>query len=186
MATSKTAAGFAGRITRLAKVVAEAPEKAIREGAEEAKRSVDSRIKAAVGGDMTISGAKAKIGSRVTMVGGGATPGALVAATGRAFGWVEFGTHPHIITSKRGGRSKRRRQASVAGAALVSALTGQTVTSGVSAPIRIPGAARGWRQYAIHKGSKGKEPFQDGIQRSEAKVVQLVRREVFGAVRRAA
>lgn len=149
MGVSRSPQEFAGKMHKAADNLKRALPPAIDKEALATKKYMEQAARMAAGGDARLSGMK---GRKLDV--GYKTHGlsAVVFARG-PWGLTEFGARPHIISSRRGGGSRRSRGTRLSAA-------GPSIGRGgrVRGAINIPGI--GWRLYARHPGTKGKHTWE--------------------------
>ena len=149
MGKSTSVAQFSGKIQKAGANLKAAQKPAIEREALAAKKYMQTAARMAAGADMRLSGMK---GRKLDVGYQSHGTKATVFARG-PWGLTEFGAGPHIISSRRGGGSRRSRSTRLSA-------FGPSIGRGgrVRGAINIPGI--GWRLYARHPGTKGKHTWE--------------------------
>jgi hypothetical protein len=158
---AKTVGQFAKEARGFSQTLEKVERESVRASALLVTTAVRRNIVAVSGGDFRLSGMGrrgARVGARFDEKVTGGKASALVRATG-PLQIVEGDTKPHSIGPKKRGPRGRRRA------------------------LRIPGI--GFRNVVKHPGTRGKHPFERGVNESLPKVPAIVQRTVSQAMRKA-
>lgn len=170
MGTSHSARELAGKIERYAGSLDGASKQATLAAARAVKDSVMVRLGQATGGDFKLSGmgGKGRMGVRYDKTSG--SNSVMVRATGPVH-LVERDVRPHWIAPKEGGR---KRHARARQAAFINAMTGAQILLVSKGVLRFSdGSFRRWA--AKGGGSKGRHPWERGVEASKDDVGKLWR-----------
>jgi hypothetical protein len=181
---SHTSTDLAARIQQIGMAAQRSQKDAVYRASMTLKRSIESELTRAVGGDHEMSNLMKRNGTppkQMTLgfnVKGTLNPTALLVARG-PWGLIEHGAKPHpifprlgAITGRGATRARRQRQ-------LAQAFGGRGVYSGVR-PMPINGDFR----YSVrrHPGFKGKLPFNRGLERAKPQAIKELHATVHSAV----
>lgn len=204
MTSAPVGKAVAHRLGRVSSEMQRAQRTSVGSGSLALRRSVEhERNRVAPSGRLrNVGRSGAKLGVRYD-IKGTRNPTALIRATGP---WqiIENNTSPHVIVAKRLGRGQgRTSRARLAGsvsafggtsrgvfgsliASTRTTRTGAVLTRAGSVALggKLAAAAGGPRPYAFHPGTRGKKPFDKGIERGIAPAKKAVSRELFMAAKR--
>jgi hypothetical protein len=179
MPSSKTVTDFAVQIQRIGTAVQKSQKDAVMRASMIVKNSIEGELVKAVGADQAMSNMVRKKGQkppRMTLgfsMKGTNNPTSLLIARG-PWGLVEYGAGKHKITprlTKTGtgkGMSRVQRQRAIRQRELDQAFGASGLFSGRS-PMPMKST---FRYSAEHPGSKGKQPFHKGLERSRDRAVK--------------
>lgn len=173
MGTSHSAKELAGKIERYAGSLDRTNERGNMAVARAVKDAVLVRIDQATGGDRLLSGMgnKGKMGVRYDKVRGASTSHSVVVRATGPMHLVERDVRPHWIAPKEGGR---KRHARARQAAFINAMTGARISLVSKGVLRFSdGSFRRWA--AKGGGSKGRHPFERGVEASRDDASKLWR-----------
>lgn len=179
MPSSKTVTDFAVQIQRIGTAVQKSQKDAVMRASMVVKNSIEGELVKAVGADQAMRNMVRKKGQkppRMTLgfsMKGTTNPTSLLIARG-PWGLVEYGAPAHKITprlTKTGtgkGMSRAQRQRTIRQRQLDEAFGATGLFSGKS-PMPVKST---FRYNVQHPGSKGKQPFHKGLERSRAQAIK--------------
>lgn len=173
-------------IHNLGHAVVNANQKTMAKAAHVADVEHKKALKAAVGSDMRMSNVgknrgrkgNAKLGIAWDFKGSQVSPDVVIRATGAAWPLIERNTAPHMVRSAYLPGSRRRR-------AGITYSTGGRRTWDRRAVLNLGGSI-GFRRSVMHPGTKGKKPFQKGVDQAKPRVTRIIRTRTFRAIKQGA